>query len=103
MSPLGCFWGKVLEGRAAAVVGAMRHAWTGYREHAWGQDNLLPISGRGSSAGFGHAVTLVDSLDTLWLMGKGSVASHHTPHRASLHLTGFPPHPPPRLASQYWH
>ena len=29
----------------------------------------MPMSGRGAGAGFNHAVTLVDSLDTLWLMG----------------------------------
>ena len=60
---------EVLAGRAAAVAGGMGHAWRGYRAHAWGMDNLLPVSGRGSGSGFGHAVTLVDSLDSLWLMG----------------------------------
>ena len=60
---------QVLEGRTAAIRGAMGHAWSNYRAKAWGQDNLLPLSGRGASAGFNHAVTMVDSLDTLWLMG----------------------------------
>lgn len=43
--------------------------WANYREFAWKKDALLPISG-GSKEQFGDwAVTLVDSLDTLWLMG----------------------------------
>ncbi len=58
-----------LKSRQDAIRGAIRHTWTGYKAHAWGQDNLNPVSGRGSSGGFGHAVTMVDSLDTLWIAG----------------------------------
>lgn len=47
----------------------MKHAWRGYREHAWGRDELKPISGRGQDNWGGMGVTLVDSLDTLWIMG----------------------------------
>jgi hypothetical protein len=50
---------QVLESRAAAVAGAMQFAWANYKEHAWGSDNLLPLSGRGTNAGFNHAVTMV--------------------------------------------
>ena len=59
---------QVLEGRAAAIKSAMVHAWSNYRRLAWGSDNLMPLSGRGTGAGFNHAVTMIDSLDTLWLM-----------------------------------
>ena len=55
--------------RIDAVRAGIQHAWGGYRDHAWGQDNLLPLSGRGADGGFHHAVTLVDSLDTLWIAG----------------------------------
>jgi hypothetical protein len=54
---------------ALKVVGAMRHAWRGYQQHAWGHDELKPISGRASDNWGGIGCTLVDSLDTLWLMG----------------------------------
>ena len=47
----------------------MRHAWAGYRAHAWGRDELKPISAHGQDNWGGMGVTLVDSLDTLWLMG----------------------------------
>lgn len=57
------------EKRAGQIRDAIAFVWKNYRQHAWGQDNLNPISGRGASAGFNHAVTLLDSLDTLWLAG----------------------------------
>eukprot|EP00750_Incisomonas_marina_P015649 INCI18417.2.p1 GENE.INCI18417.2~~INCI18417.2.p1 ORF type:complete len:634 (-),score=110.27 INCI18417.2:394-2295(-) len=57
------------ENRAGQIRDAIAFVWKNYRQHAWGQDNLNPISGRGASAGFNHAVTLLDSLDTLWLAG----------------------------------
>lgn len=53
--------------RQRAVVAAARHAWTGYKEFAWGHDNLKPIS-MGSHDWFGLGLTIVDSLDTLYIM-----------------------------------
>ncbi|KAL7948423.1 glycoside hydrolase family 47 protein [Trichoderma barbatum] len=44
-------------------------AWQGYKKFAWKQDALLPISGGGREQFSGWAATLVDSLDTLWIMG----------------------------------
>ncbi|KAJ8600609.1 hypothetical protein CTAYLR_010047 [Chrysophaeum taylorii] len=55
--------------RRGVIREAVRHCWAGYKARAWGQDNLMPVSGRGASAGFNAAVTLVDSLDTLWIVG----------------------------------
>ena len=55
--------------RQTAVVEAIKHAWKGYREFAWGTDELLPISRSGSSGPFGLGMTIVDCLDTLWLTG----------------------------------
>jgi mannosyl-oligosaccharide alpha-1,2-mannosidase len=43
-------------------------AWNGYREHAWMKDELAPISGSSRNHFGGWAATLVDSLDTLWIM-----------------------------------
>ena len=54
---------------AQAVVRAMQHAWAGYKSHAWGRDELKPVSGRANDPWGGIGCTLVDSLDTLWLMG----------------------------------
>lgn len=45
------------------------HAWNGYKKEAWAQDELRPISGGYKTPFCGWAATLVDSLDTLWIMG----------------------------------
>ena len=50
------------------MVSAFKHAWKGYKQHCWGKDELRPISG-GCSTWFNLGLTLVDSLDTMWLMG----------------------------------
>lgn len=53
--------------RQKAVVDALKHAWKGYKEFAWGHDNLKPMS-MGSHDWFGLGLTIVDSLDTLYIM-----------------------------------
>ena len=51
----------------------MKHAWSGYVKFAWGANELKPISAKGHSASiFGSrhlGATIVDGLDTLYLMG----------------------------------
>ncbi|XP_050511939.1 endoplasmic reticulum mannosyl-oligosaccharide 1,2-alpha-mannosidase isoform X2 [Diabrotica virgifera virgifera] len=54
--------------RQAAVVEAFKHAWKGYKKFAWGHDNLKPIS-EGFTEWFGLGLTIVDSLDTIFIMG----------------------------------
>jgi hypothetical protein len=54
--------------RRGKVRDAMRRVWGAYRQHAWGHDELKPISLEGDD-NWGIGCTLVDSLDTLWLMG----------------------------------
>ena len=44
-------------------------SWDGYVKNAWMQDELLPVSGQYRNPFCGWAATLVDSLDTLWMMG----------------------------------
>ncbi|KAL1528883.1 hypothetical protein AB1Y20_010206 [Prymnesium parvum] len=51
-----------------AVVGALRHAWAGYVKYAWGADELKPL-GKTSSNWIGQGLTILDSLDVLWLAG----------------------------------
>jgi Glycosyl hydrolase family 47 len=50
------------------VKKAMQFAWDGYVKYAFGMDEILPQSGKGSNGWGGQGITLVDSLDTLWLM-----------------------------------
>jgi mannosyl-oligosaccharide alpha-1,2-mannosidase len=57
------------ERRADTIRKAFARTWTGYTTHAWLKDELLPISGQGRNVFGGWATTLVDSLDTLHIMG----------------------------------
>ena len=55
--------------RQQAVKKEFRHAWDGYRDHSWMADGLLPLSGGGKTQFCSWSATLVDALDTLWIMG----------------------------------
>ena len=54
--------------RQKAVIKAFKHAWKAYKMYAWGKDELKPIS-KSSNEWFNLGLTLIDSLDTMWLMG----------------------------------
>jgi mannosyl-oligosaccharide alpha-1,2-mannosidase len=54
--------------RRAAVQESFLHCWKNYKNQAWMKDELLPISGGGRNNFGGWGATLVDSLDTLWIM-----------------------------------
>ncbi|XP_062310203.1 mannosidase, alpha, class 1B, member 1b [Osmerus eperlanus] len=54
--------------RLEAVKEAFRHAWKGYKEFAWGHDELRPIS-KSYGEWFGLGLTLIDALDTMWILG----------------------------------
>ncbi|XP_062154182.1 mannosyl-oligosaccharide 1,2-alpha-mannosidase MNS1 [Alnus glutinosa] len=55
--------------RREKVKEAMLHAWSSYEKYAWGQDELQPQSKSGVNSFGGLGATLVDSLDTLYIMG----------------------------------
>jgi mannosyl-oligosaccharide alpha-1,2-mannosidase len=55
--------------RQREVKEAFVHAWEGYKEHAWLHDEVLPLSGGNKDPFVGWAATLVDGLDTLYIMG----------------------------------
>ncbi|KAI3479386.1 hypothetical protein L1887_58591 [Cichorium endivia] len=59
--------------RQAAVLAAFNHSWSAYRRDAWGYDEYHPISQHGSNLsgkeGQGIGYTIVDTLDTLILLG----------------------------------
>ncbi|MCJ1392719.1 hypothetical protein MMC18_005590 [Xylographa bjoerkii] len=57
------------EARKKAVKENFAHAWEGYKAHAWMKDEVAPMSGGSRESFGGWAATLVDSLDTLWIMG----------------------------------
>uniref|UniRef100_A0A0E0KUV7 alpha-1,2-Mannosidase n=1 Tax=Oryza punctata TaxID=4537 RepID=A0A0E0KUV7_ORYPU len=55
--------------RREKVKEAMAHAWNSYVKYAWGMDELQPQSKNGVNSFGGLGATLVDSLDTLYIMG----------------------------------
>jgi mannosyl-oligosaccharide alpha-1,2-mannosidase len=54
--------------KQTAVREAFKHAWFGYKNHSLPHDELMPISGGVGDPFNGWGATLVDSLDTLWIM-----------------------------------
>lgn len=54
--------------RRDAVKQAFVRCWNAYREHAWLADELMPLTGQDKDHFSGWAATLVDTLDTLWIM-----------------------------------
>lgn len=58
-------WGK----RRDEVKAGFVHAMQGYKTHAFPHDELLAVSGRFSDKFNGWGVTLLDSLDTMYIMG----------------------------------
>lgn len=56
------------EKRRDAVKKAFRRSWDSYKKYAWMMDELAPVSGKSKNTFGGWAATLVDSLDTLWIM-----------------------------------
>lgn len=59
--------------RRDAILNAFNHSWSAYKRDAWGYDEYHPISKHGSNLsgkqGQGIGYTIVDTLDTLILMG----------------------------------
>mmetsp|Transcript_71341 Transcript_71341/g.125575 ORF Transcript_71341/g.125575 Transcript_71341/m.125575 type:complete len:792 (-) Transcript_71341:54-2429(-) len=59
--------------RLGKVKDGFMHAWKGYKQFAWGHDELQPLSHKGKDwlkgnvVGFG--TTILDAMTTLWVMG----------------------------------
>ncbi|KAJ0148701.1 Mannosyl-oligosaccharide 1,2-alpha-mannosidase MNS1, partial [Colletotrichum tanaceti] len=60
---------RLREARRHEVRQLFRRCWASYRKYAWMKDALNPISATPKDQFSGWAATLVDSLDTLWIMG----------------------------------
>ncbi|CAH2053156.1 unnamed protein product [Thlaspi arvense] len=55
--------------RMQRVKEAMIHAWSSYEKYAWGQDELQPQTKDGVDSFGGLGATMIDALDTLYIMG----------------------------------
>lgn len=58
--------------RQRIVKDAFLRCWRSYRDRAWMHDELTPVTGGFRDPFGGWGATLVDSLDTLWIMGLKS-------------------------------
>lgn len=56
------------EEKLAAVKRSFVHSWEGYKKYAWLRDEVAPLTGEYKNGFGGWGATLVDSLDTLWIM-----------------------------------
>ncbi|PLB50237.1 class I alpha-mannosidase 1A [Aspergillus steynii IBT 23096] len=54
--------------RLSTIRSAFEHAWSGYKASAMGHDELKPLRGGFRDTFNGWGATLVDTLDTLWIM-----------------------------------
>lgn len=57
------------EARQRAVKEAFERSWSAYKKYAWLHDEVAPVSGGFKDTFGGWGATLVDTLDTLWIMG----------------------------------
>lgn len=48
---------------------AFLHSWRGYERHAWGHDEIHPVTNDTNDSWGGMAATMIDALDTLHIMG----------------------------------
>ena len=69
LDPTEDFSATGLDKKRRLIKEAAAYSWKAYEEHAWGMDELQPITQDGKESLGGIGATIVDSLDTLWLMG----------------------------------
>ncbi|KAB5549548.1 family 47 glycosyl hydrolase [Coniochaeta sp. 2T2.1] len=55
--------------RQQAVKDVFVRGWDSYKENAWEYDELLPVSGGWQNSLGGWGLTMIDALDTLYIMG----------------------------------
>ena len=65
---MNCVYSGPANDRQRAVVEAFLHAWSAYKKYAWGHDELKPIT-KFWQEWMGVGLTIVDSIDTMYIMG----------------------------------
>ncbi|KAF8622486.1 hypothetical protein AX15_006976, partial [Amanita polypyramis BW_CC] len=72
------------------VKNAYKHALKGYLTYAFPNDELAPLSGTFTNKYNGWGVSLIDSLDTMWIMGLRDEFNQAMEHVAGMNFT-LPP------------
>lgn len=60
---------QLLKKRQKLVKSAFIRAWQGYKDYAWGADEVTPVTEKYNNHFNGWGATIIDSLDTLLIMG----------------------------------
>ncbi|KAJ1668642.1 hypothetical protein IW140_002070 [Coemansia sp. RSA 1813] len=60
---------KIRRARAQAIKDGFVYAWDGYKKYAYGADEIDVLNKKPKTTRNGWGATLVDALDTLWIMG----------------------------------
>ncbi|CEJ94270.1 hypothetical protein VHEMI09811 [[Torrubiella] hemipterigena] len=55
--------------RKERIRAVFKESWDVYKKHAWGKDELLPLSLSSTKSLHGWGAQIVDALDGLWIMG----------------------------------
>ncbi|KAM0750984.1 seven-hairpin glycosidase [Meredithblackwellia eburnea MCA 4105] len=69
------------------VLRAFKHMWEGYKTHAFGHDQLSPVSNSSADPYNGWGATIIDALDTLLVMNLTKEYEICRPHIASIDFT----------------
>ncbi|EAQ86211.1 hypothetical protein CHGG_07464 [Chaetomium globosum CBS 148.51] len=78
--------------RRDAVLASFQRCWKSYRKLAWMSDELTPVSGGRHNPFGGWGATLVDSLDTLWIMGLKEEFEHAVAAASKINFNKVPKH-----------
>jgi hypothetical protein len=81
------------------------HGYEGYLNYAYPKDELCPLTCTGKNTWGSYALTLVDTLDTLVILGTAVLAASASPplrFAPSPSCPHLPPPPPPRPCRHAW-
>ncbi|KAK2462665.1 hypothetical protein APHAL10511_005398 [Amanita phalloides] len=73
--------------RKGQVKNAFKHALAGYLQYAYPNDELAPLTGTFTNKFNAWGVSLIDSLDTMWIMGLKTEFGQAMEHVASMNFT----------------
>ncbi|RGB32152.1 Glycoside Hydrolase Family 47 protein [Rhizophagus diaphanus] len=71
---------ELRESRRESIKQGFLHAWNGYVKYAWGADEILPISNKPRNSYNGWGASIVDALDTMWIMDLKEEFKNATEH-----------------------
>ncbi|KAJ1739717.1 Vacuolar protein-sorting-associated protein 33 [Coemansia sp. RSA 1086] len=72
--------------RAEAVKKGFQYAWAGYEKYAYGADEIDVLKMRPKTTRNGWGATLVDALDTLWVLGMKDEFARARDHVANINF-----------------